>query len=273
LVFAVGAVGAVGAGAGPIFAYFEQVLFHIPARSKHAWNVRVFFFELRSDMDLDDSYALFNLYNASDGEGDTPVEKPPTQPSRKTSRAANVDLRPSSQRVRTTTNRPFSTFASTPLTEGSSSQVGDVGHVGTGSTFGNLPSGIDDFDDNVLHDFPGDDFVDMPTSSTEWAHRKALLDTNWSKVRSLIVHTTISSLATPQDDIKCTKCSLHNAVLRCRNCLSTDGEYSYLCGTCDQAQHRHDHFHIRETWDHQFFDAIPPEQCFDDDGKPISIGE
>ena len=36
-----------------------------------------FFFELRLDMDIDDSYALFNLYNASDGEGDTPIEKPP----------------------------------------------------------------------------------------------------------------------------------------------------------------------------------------------------
>ena len=109
---------------------------------------------------------------------------------------------------------------------------------------------------------------------TEWHRRKQALETNWSKSRSSLACIAISSLAPPEGDIKCSKCMVRLAVLRCLDCEGSNGDYAHLCETCDQLYpHATAHFHRRQTWDPGYFQPVPPQESFDPEGKRINTGE
>ena len=127
---------------------------------------------------------------------------------------------------------------------------------------------------NVEAEIPTDVDNAVGDDATEWNQRKQALETNWSQKRSSFAYTAIISLAPPEGDIKCSKCMVRSAVLRCLDCEGLNGVYAHVCGTCDQLHpHANAHFHRRQTWDQGYFQPIPPQESFDVEGNRIQIGE
>ena len=113
----------------------------------------------------------------------------------------------------------------------------------------------------------------MPECPTEWEQRGHTRDENWKKVRASYAHTTVAAQATPQSDIPCSKCKQRAPVVRCLTCLDCVGGYARLCGMCDEEEHPHAHFHVRQVWNEGYYEEIPAQQGFDGSGQPVSKGE
>lgn len=123
-----------------------------------------------------------------------------------------------------------------------------------------------------LQDLTGASTEDIPGYPTEWQQRRGALEENWKTVRPSYAHTTIAAQATPHMDTVCTQCKILGAVVRCLTCLDSEGDYSHLCGICDEQQHPHAHFHVRQVWKEGYYKEIPAQQCFDDSGQPAIKG-
>ena len=112
-----------------------------------------------------------------------------------------------------------------------------------------------------------------PEYATEWKQRRHAAELNWKKVRHVVAQTTIAAQAIPPTDIRCSKCNIRAPVVRCLTCLDSEGGYSLMCGICDEEQHPHAQFHVRQVWDEGYYKAIPAQQCLDGSGQPVCKGE
>mmetsp|Transcript_31106 Transcript_31106/g.52246 ORF Transcript_31106/g.52246 Transcript_31106/m.52246 type:complete len:421 (+) Transcript_31106:328-1590(+) len=106
-----------------------------------------------------------------------------------------------------------------------------------------------------------------------WAKRGAYSQANWSSLRPALAAMRVAVEAPPPPSRKCDDCGESECILRCKSCVHVGDGHKLLCGKCDQALHLRAHFHQREVWPLGFYESIPAQVQFEEDGKAAYVGK
>ena len=105
-----------------------------------------------------------------------------------------------------------------------------------------------------------------------WAIRGVHIQANWSSLRSSLAAMQVAAGAPPPPSAVCGNCGERRALLRCKTCIHVGDGHKLLCGSCDQALHLRAHLHRRDVWVFGYYESIPAQTQFEEDGKVATVG-
>lgn len=133
-------------------------------------------------------------------------------------------------------------------------------------------SDLSNYAADIISETKPDLHLTLARERKHWANRGVHAQSNWSSIRPTLAAMQVAAEAPPPPSAVCGDCGERHAFLRCKTCIHVGDGHLLLCGSCDRLRHPRAHVHQRDVWSLGYYESIPAQVEFEEDGKVAYVG-